>query len=140
VTRARADQLVLEGERMETSERYRVLVVDDFEHCAESIALLVEVLGHESRTATTARAAIDACGRFAPDLVLLDLGLPDMCGFEAVRILKACRPGVRVVAFTGWPDPEGLVHAFAAGAEEYIAKPINRRRIERLLSTTSTAV
>ena len=57
-----------------------------------------------------------------------------MCGYEAVRILKACRPAVRIVAFTGWPDSTGLVQAFAAGVDEYIAKPFTRRRIERALA------
>jgi DNA-binding response OmpR family regulator len=120
-------------------DRFRVLVVEDFAHAAELLATLVRVMGHEAMAAESARQAIDACSTFHPDLVLLDLGLPDLCGYETARIMKACRPRVRIVAMTGWPDARGATRAKEVGIHDYVVKPFMRRHIERVLTSMQAA-
>jgi DNA-binding response OmpR family regulator len=118
-----------------SGDRFRVLVVEDFGHAAELLATLVRVMGHEAVATESARAAIDACASFDPHVVLLDLSLPDLCGYETARIMKACRPRMRIVAVTGWPDSRGAARAREVGIHEYVVKPFTRRHIERLFSS-----
>ena len=85
----------------------RILVVDDNVDAADSIAMLLSMEGHQTRTVNTARAALLAAPDFQPDVVLLDIGLPEMDGYEVARRLRAQngRHDMRLVAVTGYGQP-----------------------------------
>ena len=87
----------------------RILVVDDNVDAADSIAMLLSMEGHQTRTVNTARAALLAAPEFKPDVVLLDIGLPEMDGYEVARRLRAQNGSarMRLVAVTGYGQPGG---------------------------------
>jgi len=106
----------------------RVLVVDDHPVVHDGVALLVE----RTRSVTMAgyarsgREAIDLAGQLKPDVVLLDLRLPDMLGSEAVRAIRRRAPGAAVLIFTAHPDHAALQAAREAGAAGMVVKDVTR--------------
>jgi two-component system, OmpR family, response regulator len=114
----------------------RVLIVDDSADAAESLGLLLELDGHLVKTAGDGPAALEIAAEFAPEAVLLDLGLPVMDGYEVARRLRAlevCRASY-LVALTGYGRDEDRAAASAAGFDEHITKPADPNEIARLLA------
>lgn len=119
--------------------RHRVLVVDDYPDSAEVVRTLIELLGHEARVASSGRAALDeACG-FDPTIVLLDLGLPDMSGYEVARELRARCGGRRlhIAALTGWSQHDRRQAALSAGCDQYVIKPASAVKIGTILKAVA---
>ena len=113
----------------------RVLVVDDDRDGAEMLAELIDLWGFQTRFALDGRSAMIAAQVFEPQLILLDVGLPDMDGYEIARQLRRQPNLARVVlvALTGWSGPERELRAREAGFDDYIVKPIQPSSLERLL-------
>jgi CheY-like chemotaxis protein/nitrogen-specific signal transduction histidine kinase len=114
----------------------RVLVVDDNQDSAESLAALLEVLGHEVHAAHDGRQALELAGRLAPDLVLLDIGMPEMSGHEVARRLRA-DTGLRntvLIALTGYGTDEDRRASREAGFDGHLVKPIDFDALERILA------
>lgn len=112
----------------------RVLVVDDFPGAVEASRILFEVLGHECRTATTGRQALEEAERFAPDVVLLDIGLPDLSGYEVARELRArIGSSVFIAAVTGWVSHEAQAKGRASGIDLHLRKPPTRATLEQVI-------
>jgi two-component system response regulator DevR len=107
----------------------RLLVVDDHEVVRGGlIALLDRRAGFEVvAQAGSVAEAIDAAARFEPDLVIMDVRLPDGTGIEACREIRAARPETRVVMLTSYPDEEAVLSAIIAGASGYLLKQIRGR-------------
>ena len=106
--------------------KLRVLVVDDFDGHASSTALLLSAFGYEAQYALDVHAALDKAKDFAPDVVLLDLALPRMSGYEVADRLAngwTVRPPV-IVAVTGWSRDEDRRKSLAAGFHLHLAKPV----------------
>src|SRR5215510_16402553 len=103
---------------------HRVLIVDDYPDAAEIASMLLELLGHECRHAETGHAALIEAKRFDPDVVILDIGLPDLSGYDVARALRQ-RSGSRpyLVALTGWGQPLDRARAFEAGFDTHLLKP-----------------
>jgi len=123
------------GKRSVPNMKSRVLVVDDYPDSAETASMLLMLYGHECRTAVTGKSALDQAAMFAPDIVILDIGLPDMSGYDVARELRA-RPGghsLYLVAVTGWGQPQDRVQAFAAGFDQHVLKPTNSAKILEIL-------
>jgi PAS domain S-box-containing protein len=114
----------------------RVLVVDDNRDAAASLATLVGVLGHEVREAYTGASALEAVPSFRPDLIVLDVGLPDMDGYETARRIRQLPDGreTRIVAASGYGEIPGA--ARAAGIDDYVVKPLQLARLQQVLSGT----
>jgi PAS domain S-box-containing protein len=113
----------------------RVLVVDDNEDAAETLAEMVRMLGHDAEVAYDGPTAVRRAGEYHPDLVLCDIGLPRMDGYEVAHELRAARGrNVRLVALSGYARPEDVAEAMEAGFDEHVAKPCDPEQIERLLS------
>jgi CheY-like chemotaxis protein len=113
-----------------------VLVVDDNPDAAESLALVLEQAGHRVRVAGDGLAALDAAREVRPDVVLLDLGMPGMNGFEAARRLRedpAARPAL-LVAVTGWDGDEDRRRTRAAGFAHHLVKPADPEHVLALVS------
>ncbi|WP_341679185.1 PAS domain S-box protein [Niveibacterium sp. SC-1] len=106
------------------SQAYRVLVVDDNVDAAESMALLLDELGNQTEVAHDGPAALAACGRFSPDTVLLDIGLPGMDGYEVARCLRELQPDLRIIALTGWGQAADRARTQAAGFDLHLLKPV----------------
>ena len=125
-------------ERSSTSSTLRVLLVDDSDDGATSLALLLQVWGHTTRIADDGPQAIEAAREFRPDLVFLDIGLPVMDGYEVCRRLRDNPDLSRTifVALTGWGGEEDKKRAQDAGFAFHLVKPVNPDQIEDVLKKT----
>ena len=113
----------------------RILIVDDNVDAADSIAMLLSMEGHQTRTVNTARAALLAAPEFKPEVVLLDIGLPEMDGYEVARRLRAQNGAhlMRLVAVTGYGQPADRRRARAAGFDEHMVKPVEPALLQAFL-------
>jgi PAS domain S-box-containing protein len=113
----------------------RVLVIDDNHDAADSVAELVKLLGHAAIVAYDAFAGLAKAAECAPDVVLCDIGLPGMDGYEFARRLRASpdHRAVRLVAVSGYAQPEDVARALEAGFDAHVAKPPDPLRIEQLV-------
>lgn len=116
----------------------RVLIVEDNADLAEMLAALVALLGHEVEAAPDGRTGLARAEVWMPDVVLLDIGLPDIDGYEVARRLRAGRaPGEppRVVAVTGYGQPSDRRRAEEAGCERHLVKPVSLEQLGELLGS-----
>jgi CheY-like chemotaxis protein len=119
----------------QTPARRRILVVDDNRDAAESIAMLLEMAGHEVRVAFLGREALSLAQSFRPDTVLLDIGMPDLSGYEVARELRLVPWGasVQLIALTGWGQAEDRRKAQQAGFDHHLVKPIDPDKLEDVI-------
>jgi PAS domain S-box-containing protein len=113
----------------------RVLVVDDSPDSVESLTLLVQALGHEVRAARDGATALEAARAFAPEVVLLDIGMPGMDGYTAARSLRE-QPGggsLRIVALTGWGQDADRQRTLAAGFDAHLTKPVDPATLDQVI-------
>jgi len=117
----------------------RVLVVDDNTDAADSLRLVLDLQGHETEVAYDPTSALLAVERFAPDCVLLDIGLPDIDGYETARRIRALPGGDRMhlIAVTGWGQQEDKQRARAAGFDAHLTKPVELAAVSALLAEKS---
>jgi signal transduction histidine kinase len=111
----------------------RVLVVDDNCDAADTLALWLEAHGHDTRTVYGAEAALAAVEGFVPDVVLLDLGLPGMDGYEVARRIKRGHRSMRVVALSGYGQARDKALSAAAGFDAHAVKPVDMAELDQLL-------
>jgi CheY-like chemotaxis protein len=112
----------------------RVLVVDDNVDLATSQAAVLERMGHQVAVAYNGPAALDKAREFHPEVVLLDLGMPGMDGFEVARRLRAEHDsGLKIVAQTGWGQKADRRRTREAGFDEHLAKPVDLAALQQLL-------
>jgi CheY-like chemotaxis protein len=113
---------------------YRLLVVDDNEDAADSLATLLGVLGYEVKVAYDGPEAIQAADGFMPDAALLDIGLPHLSGYDIARHMRSTRgPGVLLVAITGWGQEDDRRRAREAGFDSHFTKPADFEQLTGLL-------
>jgi len=113
---------------------YRVLVVDDYQDSAEVVCTILRFGGHTCGMAYSGRAAIAQAYAMDPTIVILDLSLPDMTGYDVARELKRNLRNTHVVALTGWDSPEKRAAAAAAGCDQYLVKPADAPKIRAIIS------
>jgi PAS domain S-box-containing protein len=111
----------------------RILVVDDNKDAADSLATLLHIEGHHVKTVYTAEAALEEVALYEPDLVLLDIGLPRISGYEVVQRIKAAHPSMCVVALSGYGSPEDKQRATAARFDAHLVKPVNFEDLRRFI-------
>ena len=118
------------------SQAKRVMGVDDNVDAAESLAELLALKGHQTRAVTEPRAALEMAPDFAPEVVLLDIGLPEIDGFEVARMLRQmpCTRHSLLVAVTGYGQAEDRKASSAAGFDHHLVKPVSLRQIEELIA------
>jgi DNA-binding response OmpR family regulator len=112
------------------------LVVDDNRDAADSLALLLGFDGHDVRVAYTGRQALEVAHEFLPDVAILDLGLPDLSGYDVARQLRRepALAGVRLIALSGWGQGEHQQQARAAGFDHHLIKPADPDELLALLA------
>jgi signal transduction histidine kinase len=113
-----------------------VLVIEDNVDAGESLVALLELLGQRAEWVGLGQAGVERAAALQPDLVLVDIGLPDIDGFEVARRLRAGPHGrhLRLVALTGYGLPEDRERALAAGFDSHLAKPMSLPALEALLA------
>ena len=114
-------------------EARTVLIVDDNRDAADSLAQLVSLFGHHVEIVHGGVEALASIESRPPDVVLCDIGMPGMDGYEVARRIREAGVPMRLVAVTGYAQPEDLRQAAAAGFDEHVAKPPAPERIRRLL-------
>jgi PAS domain S-box-containing protein len=114
----------------------RVLVVDDNEDAGQSLALLLECQGHEVRVVRDGETALEDVGQWRPDVIILDIGMPGMDGYEVVECLRKeyGREQLRVVALTGFGQEEDRRRGLEAGFDEFLVKPAGPDELIRAVS------
>jgi PAS domain S-box-containing protein len=114
----------------------RILVVDDNVDAAETMAMLLDVSGYETRTAFSGREALEVARVFRPELIFLDIGMPGMNGYEAAQLLRADAQtaSARLIALTGWGTDEDRRKSEAAGFDAHLTKPVEPSHIEGVLN------
>lgn len=105
-----------------------IMIVDDIPENLQVLGNNLDMAGYETAFATNGRDALEAIGELMPDLILLDVSMPDIDGFEVCRRLKANpkTADIPIIFLTAHTDVENIVHAFAIGAGDYIAKPFQQ--------------
>jgi CheY-like chemotaxis protein/two-component sensor histidine kinase len=124
----------LGGRSMQNARR--VLVVDDNEAMLESLGTVISLMGHEVRTASDGASALEAAEEFRPQIVLMDLGMPRMNGYEAARRMRerSWGAGIKLIALTGWGMEEHRRRTETVGFDRHVVKPIRQDDLERLLA------
>ena len=114
----------------------RVLIVDDNEDAANSLAMILKLIGHETVSVYSADEALSQAATFRPHVVLLDIGLPGMDGYEVAQQLREM-PGlrdIRLIAVTGYGQSEDRLRAREAGFDAHLVKPVEFAVLERTLA------
>jgi signal transduction histidine kinase len=114
----------------------RALVIDDNQDSADTLAMMLDLLGHETRRLYDPHAAVDTVEAFAPDVVFLDIGMPGLSGYDVARMLRATPAGKRLVlvAVTGWGQPDDRRRTGEAGFDHHLVKPPEMTAIRRICS------
>jgi CheY-like chemotaxis protein len=120
---------------VKTPQRKRVLVVEDDLDTAQSMVRLIRLMGHDVEFAINGIAALGIAQRFVPNIVLLDIGLPDSRGWEVARQLRRIPDlkAVRIMAITGRTSLDDARTSLDAGCDEHLRKPLSPADLERLL-------
>jgi PAS domain S-box-containing protein len=115
--------------------RCKVLVADDNRDAADSLAMVLEIAGYEVAVAYTGQDAVDKTKQARPAAVILDIGMPDMTGYEVAHAIRQESWGgsVFLLAITGWGQAEDKERAKAAGFDQHLTKPVDPDQVEKLL-------
>ncbi len=124
------------GVKAANARSCRILVADDNADAAESLAMLLRTLGNEVSVACDGVDAVQAVGEFRPDVVLLDIGMPRLDGYEAARKIRQTPLGthVRLVALTGWAQEADRRRAREAGFDAHLVKPADLDALRRVMA------
>jgi signal transduction histidine kinase len=124
--------------RQPTIRSRRILIVDDNVDAATSLAEYLMLDGHQTQVVYSARGALESVESFGPEIVLLDIGLPDINGFEVAKRIRGEGASVRLVALTGYGQAEDIERAREAGFDAHMVKPVDLDALERVIAGTNT--
>ncbi|MFY0535848.1 hybrid sensor histidine kinase/response regulator [Nannocystis pusilla] len=124
------------GDRDSSSGR-RVLVVDDNEDSALTMAMMLRLLGHKVEVAHDGLAAVAGAESFRPDIILMDMGMPRLNGYDATRQIRQQPWGaaIRIIALTGWGQESDRARSKEAGCDLHMVKPVPLAELKKLLAT-----
>ena len=113
-----------------------MVVADDNRDAADSLAMVLKFCGYDVRVAYTGREALELGARERPEAFILDIGMPDLTGYEAAQVIRSEAWGrhALLVAVTGWGQEEDRRRARAAGFDEHLTKPVDLERVRQLLA------
>ncbi len=131
-----SQQSLDDGPAVSSVEPRRILVVDDNQDAAASLAMLLELMGNKTQTANDGLEALKVAPRFKPDLILLDIGMPNLDGYETAHRIRQQSWGQKLVlvALTGWGQEADRRKSREAGFDHHLTKPANLAQIEKLLA------
>ncbi len=119
----------------------RILVVDDNRDSASTLAILLRLMGNVTKTANDGAEAVEAASDFRPDVVLLDIGLPILDGYEACRRIRQQPGGAEMVmvAVTGWGQDEDRARSSEAGFDHHLVKPVDQATLAEILASVTSS-
>jgi PAS domain S-box-containing protein len=122
-----------------TPASVRILVADDNVDAANTLAMMLRLLGNDVRAVHDGQQAVDAAAEMSPDLILLDIGMPKLTGYEAATAIRKLTLRKRPVlaALTGWGQEEDRRRSQAAGFDHHLVKPVDPAELQRLLASVS---
>jgi signal transduction histidine kinase len=127
-------QVQFGGLETQPSGQKRILIVDDVTDAADSLAEIIRFWGYEARTAYSGTGAVEIASAFRPDVILLDIGLPGMNGYEVAKhFLDSFGNAVEIIALTGYGRDADLENTRQAGFRRHLVKPVNLHELQRLL-------
>lgn len=120
----------------------QILLVDDQADAVDALAMLLELDGHEVRTAYSGAGALAIVETFIPDLALIDVSMPEMNGMDLARLLRqnGALAKTRLVALTGFTDEANRRKMTAAGFDAHVAKPLSAEQLSRIVSAAGDDV
>lgn len=120
-----------------TPRRFKILVVDDNHDSALSLSMMLSIMGHETRTAHDGESAVATAESFLPEVVLLDIGLPKLNGYEVAQRIREQAWGANMflIAVTGWGQDEDRQRSSEVGLNVHMVKPVEPAALEKLLAT-----
>ena len=120
---------------MKDTTNFKILLVDDHQVACKSTAILLEMSGHKVRTAFNGSAAIKIAGEFSPDVVILDIGLPDIGGYELLSQLKQLKglETARFIALTGFEEETARRSDLGVDFHHFLRKPVDTSQLKALL-------
>jgi PAS domain S-box-containing protein len=130
-----------DGEKASPTPKYRILVVDDNRLSAQSTAIALSLMGHDLATAFDGIEGIECARTFRPDVILMDIGLPDMNGHDTARRIRQ-QPGgknIILIAVTGYGQEEDRRRSIEAGFDYHLVKPLNFADLKNKLSEMASA-
>ena len=133
-------ELEMEEKKPVKSSR-RILVVDDNRDGANTLTMMLKILGNDTRTAYDGQAGVDLAEQFRPDVILLDIGLPKLNGHEACRRIRE-QPwgtGILMIAVTGWGQDEDRRRSQEAGFDHHLVKPVDPQALMKMLAGLQVA-
>ena len=115
---------------------FRILVVDDNHDSALSLAMMLSIMGHDTRTAHDGESAVATAESFLPEVVLLDIGLPKLNGYEVAQRIRQHPWGTSMflIAVTGWGQEEDRQRSAEVGLNVHMVKPVEPAVLEKLLA------
>ena len=131
-----------ETQLLASPKHCRVLVVDDNEDSVDSLAMLLEMMGHDVRTANNASRGLDIADEFRPDVCIFDIGLPKMNGYELATQLrgKPWAKDVVLVALTGWGMEEHRRRSAESGFNHHLTKPVDLDQLQQILAEADRCI
>jgi CheY-like chemotaxis protein/anti-sigma regulatory factor (Ser/Thr protein kinase) len=132
-----ADESSADTEAQKAARVWRILVVDDNADSADSLAMLLQGNGHDTKVAYSSEAALQLATEYRPDFVLLDIGLPGMDGYEVARRLRAQTTlgNLRLIALTGYGQDSDRARSREAGFDHHLVKPVEFTSLSSLLES-----
>jgi CheY-like chemotaxis protein len=114
----------------------RILVADDNQDAADSLAMILEMAGHDVRVVHDGPSALTIAQTFRPDTALLDIGMPQLNGYQVAQALRkeTWGAGIILIALTGWGQESDRQQAIEAGFDRHLTKPVDLDALEALLS------
>jgi CheY-like chemotaxis protein len=118
------------------SHGFKILVVDDNPDSALSLAMMLSIMGHDTRTAHDGETAVSTAESFLPDVVLLDIGLPKLNGYEVAQRIRNSTWGTSMflIAVTGWGQDEDRQRSSEVGLNVHMVKPVEPAALQKLLA------
>lgn len=117
--------------------RRKILIVDDNQDAAESLSILLGLEGHEVRVAHLGKTAISIAQSFRPDVALLDIGLPDITGYDVAQKLRVepWANSIQLIALTGWGQDHDRRRALDSGFDHHMSKPVDPEQLKCLVGS-----
>ena len=131
----------LGGAATAESVRMKVVIADDNQDAAEALCLVLELAGHEVRIAHSGQAALSLAELFRPDTMVLDIGMPDLTGYEVAQRLRQelWAQTIQLIAVTGWGQDRDRRRALESGFDEHLSKPVAPEVLEELIRSKQSA-
>ncbi|TYR95933.1 response regulator, partial [Citrobacter freundii] len=104
---------------------YRILIVDDEDNVRRMLATAFSLQGHETHCASDGKAALSLFSEMQPDVVLMDIRMPEMDGIDALKVMRTQQPRIPVILMTAYAEVETAVEALRSGAFDYVIKPFD---------------